>query len=93
MYAALVAYLEKLFHEKDRTHYVSSRWWRAILIGYSKISAAVLLLFNIYFILRTNPKYDLDVLKALLTLPVGYIIFMILIGDIVFEKKIQGAIT
>jgi len=90
LYAALVAYLEKLFHEKDRTHYVSSRWWRAILIGYSKISAAVLLLFNIYFILRTNPKYDLDVLKALLTLPVGYIIFMILIGDIVFEKNTRS---
>jgi len=87
LYAALVAYLEKLFLEKDRTHYVSRRWWRAFLIGYSKISAAVLLLFTIYFMLRTNPKYDLDVLKVLLTLPVGYIIFMILVGDIVFEKK------
>ena len=87
LYTALVAYLEKLFLEKDRTHYASRRWWRAILIGYPKISAAVLLLFTIYFMLRKNPEYDSDVLRILLTLPVGYITFMILMGNIVFEKK------
>jgi hypothetical protein len=87
LYAALVAYLEKLFLEKDRTHYASRRWWRAILIGYPKISAAVLLLFTIYFMLCKNPEYDLDVLRILLTLPVGYITFMILMGNIVFEKN------
>ena len=36
---------------------------------------------------RKNPEYDFDVLKILLTLPVGYIIFMVLMGKIVFEKK------
>jgi hypothetical protein len=87
LYAALMAYLEKLFLEKDGTHYASRRWWQAILIGYPKISAAVPLLLTIYFMLRKNPEYDFDVLKILLTLPVGYIIFMALMGKVVFEEK------
>ena len=87
LYFALINYLEKLFLEKDRTHYASRRWWRAILIGYPKISMAILLLFTIYFTLRTNPEYDFDVLKVLLVLPVGYIIYIIWMGQFVFNKK------
>jgi hypothetical protein len=64
LYGALVAYLEKLFLDRDRTHYASRRWWRTILIGYPKISAAVLLLLTIYFMLRKNPEYDFDVLRC-----------------------------
>jgi len=87
LYVALMNYLEKLFLEKDRTHYASRRWWRAILVGYSKISVATLLLFTIYFMLRTNPEYDFEVLKVLLTLPAGYIISTIWMGQLVFKKK------
>jgi len=78
LYTALVNYTERLFLEKDKTHYVSKSWWRDILIGYVKLSAAILLLFTIYLILRTNPEYDSTVLKILLTLPIVYIAFTIL---------------
>ena len=88
LYAALLAYLEKLFIAKDRTHYASRRWWRAILIGYPKLSVIAILLFNIYyFTFRKNPEYDPYVMKILLALPVGYIIFIILMGNTLFEKK------
>jgi hypothetical protein len=90
LYAALVAYLEKLFLEKDKTHYVSRRWWRAILIGYPKISLVVLSLQTIYFIFRTNPEYDFAVLKILLALPVVYIVLTILIGQDIFAKKYKN---
>jgi uncharacterized membrane protein SirB2 len=90
LYTALANYTERLFLEKDKTHYVSKRWWRAILIGYPKVSAAALLLLTIYFIFRTNPEYDFTVLKILLALPVAYIVFIILMGDIVFENQYKS---
>jgi len=88
LYAALLAYMEKLFIEKDRTHYASRRWWRAILTGYPKLSVATILLFTIYyFIFRKDPEYDSYVMKRLLALPVGYVVFIFLMGNTLFKKK------
>ncbi len=90
LYAALANYTERLFLEKDKTHYVSKSWWRAILIGYIKLSTAILLLFTIYLILRIKPEYDFTVLKILLTLPVLYIAFTILTGKNRPEQKYKN---
>ncbi len=88
LYAALLAHLEKIFIEKDRTHYASRRWWRAILIGYPILSVAIILLFAIYyFIFHEDSEYDDYVMKTLLALPVGYIMFIILMGNALFERK------
>ena len=78
LYAALVAYLEKLFLEKDRTHYESKRWWRAILIGYPKFAMASLLVFATYFTFRKKYLYDNELLSLLLALSLGYIVFIML---------------
>jgi hypothetical protein len=80
LYAALATYIEKLFLEKYKTHYLSKGWWQSTLIVYAKLLVAILLLFTIYLTLRANPKYDSTVLKILFTLPVTYIAFTILIG-------------
>ena len=86
LYAALVAYLEKIFLEKDRTHYESKRWWRAILIGYPKFSVASILVLTIYFTLRKNSVYDSEFLSLLLALPLGYIVFIMLMGKDGFRQ-------
>jgi hypothetical protein len=88
LYAALLTYLEELFIEKDRTHYASKRWWRAILLGYPMLSAIAILLFYLYyFMLRKNSEYDLYIMKVLLSIPVGYVVFMVLIGNSFFVKR------
>jgi len=89
LYAALVAYLEKLFLEKDRTHYESKRWWRAILIGYPKFSVASILVLTIYFTFRKNAVCDSKVLSLLLALPLGYIAFIMLMGKNVFRQTYE----
>jgi hypothetical protein len=90
LYAALVAYLEKLFLEKDRTHYESKRWWRAILIGYPKFSVASILVLTIYFTFRKNSVYASEVLSLLLALPLGYIAFIMLMGKNAYLGKHTG---
>jgi len=86
LYAALLAYMEKLSLEKDRTHYESKRWWRAILIGYPKFVMASLLVFAIYFTLRKKYLYDSELLSLLLALSLGYITFIMLMGNNVFRQ-------
>ena len=90
LYAALVAYLEKLFLEKDRTHYASRMWWRAILIGYPKLAITVSLLVTIYFMLRTNSKYDFTVILLLAALTLAYFLFIMLIGQFVFSQMYKN---
>jgi hypothetical protein len=87
LYAALVAYLEKLFLEKDRTHYESKRWWRAILIGYPNFAIASILVLAIYFMFRRSSVYAPDVLTLLLALSLGYIVFIMSMGKNVFRQK------
>jgi len=90
LYAALVAYLEKLFLEKDRTHYASKRWWRAILIGYPKLAITVSFLVTIYLMLRTNSKYDFTVILLLVALTLAYFLFVMLIGQFVFSQMYKN---
>jgi hypothetical protein len=90
LYAALVAYLEKLFIEKDRTHYASRRWWRAILVGYPKFAMVIALLLTIYFLLRTNPKYDFTVFLLLSSLLLAYFAFIMLMGQPVFSQTYKN---
>ena len=87
LYAALVAYLEKIFLEKDRTHYESKRWWRAILIGYPKFSVASILVLTSYFTFRKNSVYGSEILSLLLALTLGYIAFIMLMGKNAFRQK------
>jgi hypothetical protein len=87
LYAALVAYMEKLFHEKDRTHYESKRWWRDILIGYPKFAMASLLVLAIYFTFHKKYLYDSELLSLLFALSLGYIAFIMLMGKNVSRKK------
>ena len=90
LYAALVAYLEKLFLEKDRTHYASRRWWRAILIGYPKLAITISLLVAIYSLLRTNPKYDFTVIILLAASTLAYFVFMMSMGQFVFGQMYKN---
>ena len=90
LYAALVAYLEKLFLEKDRTHYASRRWWRAILIGYPKLAITISLLVAIYFLLRANPKYDFTISLIVSSLSLAYFLFIMLIGRFVFSQMYKN---
>jgi hypothetical protein len=87
LYAALVAYLEKLFLEKDRTHYESKKWWRAILIGYPNFAIASILVLAIYFMFRRSSVYAPDVLTLLLALSLGYIVFIMSMGKNAFRQK------
>jgi hypothetical protein len=86
LYAALVAYLEKLFLEKDRTHYESKRWWRAILIGYPNFAVASILVVAVYFTFRKKSVYESEVLSLLLALSLGHIAFIMLMGKNVFRQ-------
>jgi len=90
LYAALVAYLEKIFHEKDRTHYESKRWWRAILIGYPKFAMASLLVFAIYFTLSKKYLYGSELLSLLLALSLGHIAFIMLMGNNVSRQTYKA---
>jgi hypothetical protein len=80
LYAALVAYLEKIFLEKDRTHYESKRWWRAILIELPKLSIIISLIAAAYSMLQPNPRYVVTVTIILSTIPIAYFIFIFLVG-------------
>ncbi len=86
LYAALATYLKKLFLEKDREHYASKRWWRAILIGYPRFAMASILVFAIYFTFRKKFFYDSELLPLLLALSLGYITFIMLMGKSVFKQ-------
>jgi len=86
LYAALVAYLEKLFHEKDRTHYASKRWWRAVLIECPKVVLVSSLVATIYFILRTDPTYDFTIIVLSSFIPVMYFAFIALWGHSMYSQ-------
>jgi hypothetical protein len=86
LYAALATYLEKLFLEKDKEHYASKKWWHAILIEYPKLFIIISLLLFIYFLLRTNPKYDTTVIIVLSVIPLAYFVLLFLGGPSVFSK-------
>jgi hypothetical protein len=86
LYAALWAYLEKLFIEKDRTHYASRKWWRAILIGYTKFAMAILLVFVIYFTFSKKYLYNSELLSLLLALSLVYITFIMLMSKNVSKQ-------
>jgi hypothetical protein len=91
--AALVAYLEKLFLEKDRTHYASKRWWRAILIEYPKVVLVSSLLATIYFMLRTDPAYDVTIIALSAFIPVMYFAFIALGGAFRVWSNVQESAT
>jgi hypothetical protein len=86
LYAALVAYLEKLFLEKDRMHYASRRWWRAILIQYPKLAIIVSLIAATYAVLQSNPKYSATVTIILAVLSIAYFMFIFLGGAALFSR-------
>jgi len=86
LYAALVAYLEKLFLEKDRTHYASRRWWRAILIKLPKLSIIISLIAATYSMLQPNPRYGATVIIILSVLPIAYFMFIFLGGPALFSR-------
>jgi hypothetical protein len=86
LYAALVAYLEKLFLEKDRTHYASKRWWRAVLIECPKVVLVSSLIATIYFILRTDPAYDVTIIALSAAIPVMYFAFIALGGHSMYSQ-------
>jgi len=86
LYAALAAYLEKLFLEKGRTHYASKRWWRAVLVGYLNLVAFIGWLLTIYFLLFTNSKYDVAIILLLLALTIAYSAFITLKAQSVFNQ-------
>jgi len=80
-YAALVRYMTQLFIEKDRVHYASKRWWRDILIGVPKVALANALLATVYFMLRTDPSYDIIISILLAAQPLAYFTFVALNGQ------------
>ena len=86
LYAALVAYLEKIFLEKDRTHYASRIWWRAILIKFPKLAIIISLIAAIYSMLQPNPRYGATVTITLSVLPVAYFMFIFLGGAALFSR-------
>jgi len=90
LYAALVTYIEKLFIEKDREHYASKKWWHTIIIEYPKLSIIISLLLMVYFLLRTNPKYDNTVTIVLCVIPVAYFLLLLLVGPSVFSKTYKN---
>ncbi len=91
LYAALVAYLEKLFHEKDRTHYASKRWWRAILIKYPTLGIIISLIAVIYSQWHQNPKYDSTIAIILSVIPLAYFTFIFLGGPMCLAKHTRNA--
>jgi len=90
LYAALLAYLEKIFIEKDRTHYISRKWWRAILIGYPKFAIVTALSLTVYFLLRANPKYDFTISLIVSSLSLAYFLFIMLMGRFVFSQMYKN---
>jgi len=90
LYVALATYLEKLFLEKDREHYASKKWWHTIIIEYPKLSIIISLLLMVYFLLRTNPKYDKTVTTVLCVIPVAYFVLLLLGGPSVFSKTYKN---
>jgi hypothetical protein len=90
LYAALAAYLGKLFLRKDREHYTSKKWWRAILIEYHKLAIIVSLLLTIYSLLRTNSTYDTAIITILASIPLTYFLVLFLGGPSVFNKTYKN---
>jgi len=90
LYAALLAYLEKLFIEKDRTQYASRRWWRAILIGYPSLSIIISLIATTYTIFEPNPKYGATIAIILSILPLAYFGFIFLEGAALFSRTYKN---
>jgi len=90
LYAALVAYLEKLFLEKDKTHYESKRWWRAILIKLPKLSIIISLIAATYSMLQPNPRYGATVIIILSVLPIAYFMFIFLGGSALFSRTYKN---
>jgi hypothetical protein len=86
LYAALVAYLEKLFLEKDRMHYASRRWWRAIIIQYPKLAIIVSFIAATYAVLQSNPKHSATVTIILAVLSIAYFMFIFLGGAALFGR-------
>jgi hypothetical protein len=90
LYAALLAYLEKLFIAKDRTHYASRRWWRAILIGYPSLSIIISLIATTYTIFQTNPKYVATIAIILSIIPLAYFGLIFLRGAALFSRTYKN---
>jgi len=90
LYAALMAYLEKLFLEKDRTHYASRRWWRAILIKFPKLAIIVSLIATTYSMFQTNPKYGATIAIILSILPLAYFGLIFLGGSALFSRTYKN---
>jgi hypothetical protein len=90
LYAALLAYLEKLFLEKDRMHYASRRWWRAILIQYPKLAIIVSLIAATYSMFQPNPKYGATIAIILSILPLAYFGLIFLGGSALFSRTYKN---
>jgi len=90
LYAALVAYLEKLFLEKDRTHYASRRWWRAILIKFPKLAIIISLIAAIYSMLQPDPKYGATIAIILSIIPLAYFGLIFLGGAALFSRTYKN---
>jgi len=90
LYVALAAYLKKIFLEKDKTHYASKRWLRAVIVGYLNLVGFIGWLLTIYFLLRTNSKYDVTIIFLLLALALVYSVFITLKAQFVFHQTYKN---